>query len=152
MTNLDRALDLFSKQFNCAQAILGAYGPTEGLDEKHCMMIAAPFGGGIARLGETWRRRDGRADGPWAALYDRARHFVERFKVRNRSIAWRDLLRLRHRYPRRLAEGPGAEDAPNRLPERSGMRPKYSTQHSPSRLLLPALSQSDPVNADLRPQ
>ena len=53
MTKPERAVDLFARQFNCAQAILGAYGPDEGLDERRCLTIAAPFGGGIARLGET---------------------------------------------------------------------------------------------------
>lgn len=106
MTNLDHALDLFSKQFNCAQAILGAYGPAEGLDEKHCMRIAGPFGGGIARLGETCGVVTGAlmvlglrygadvAANPAAkaALYDRARDFVARFKARNQSLVCRDLL------------------------------------------------------------
>lgn len=106
MTKLDAALDLFSRQFNCAQAILGAYGPAEGLDETHCLMVAAPFGGGIARLGEACGAvtgalmvlglrygREAAADPAGkAALYDRARRFAEQFKARNESIVCRELL------------------------------------------------------------
>jgi C_GCAxxG_C_C family probable redox protein len=106
MSSVDHALDLFSRQFNCAQAIIGAYGPAEGLDEKLCMRIAAAFGGGIARLGETCgvvsgalmvlglRHWGDAAANPQAkaALYERARDFIARFKARNGSAACRDLL------------------------------------------------------------
>jgi C_GCAxxG_C_C family probable redox protein len=106
MTKLHHALDLFSKQFNCAQAILAAYGPAEGLDEEHCAMIAAPFGGGIARMGETCGAVSGALmvlglrygaatttdPAAKAEMYKRASDFIERFKARNRSATCRDLL------------------------------------------------------------
>jgi len=106
MTKLDHALDLFSRQFNCAQAILGAYGPSEGLEEEHCLKIAAPFGGGIARLAETCGAvtgalmvlglRYGAATtsdpAAKAEMYTRAQVFVQRFKTRNGSVLCRDLL------------------------------------------------------------
>jgi C_GCAxxG_C_C family probable redox protein len=106
MTRLEHALDLFARQFNCAQAVFGAYGPAEGLDETHCMMIAAPFGGGIGRLGETCGAVTGAlmvlglrygamaVTDPLAkaAMYERTREFVERFKSRNHSCVCRSLL------------------------------------------------------------
>ena len=106
MTKLETALDLFSRQFNCAQAVLGAYGPDEGLDETRSLMLAAPFGGGIGRLGLTCGAVAGaimvlglrygadvaRDPAAKAALYERVREFVERFKTRNCSITCRDLL------------------------------------------------------------
>ncbi len=106
MTKPEHALDLFARQFNCTQAVLAAYGPDEGLDEARCLMLAAPFGGGIGRLGETCGAVTGaimvlglRYGGATtadpqakAALYERVRDFVARFKVRNASIICRDLL------------------------------------------------------------
>ena len=106
MTNTERALDLFSRQFNCAQAVLAALGPAEGLTEHDCLRIAAPFGGGIGRLGETCGAVTGaimaiglrygaaaaRDPETKTALYERVRDFVARFKARHGSIICRDLL------------------------------------------------------------
>lgn len=106
MTKLETALDLFSRRFNCAQALLGAYGPDEGLDETRSLMLAAPFGGGIGRLGLTCGAVAGaimvlglhygadaaRDPAARSAMYDRVRDYVERFKARNGSIACRELL------------------------------------------------------------
>jgi C_GCAxxG_C_C family probable redox protein len=106
MTRSEQAVDLFARQFNCAQAILAAYGPDEGLAEPDCLRIGAPFGGGIGRLGETCGAVSGalmvlglRYTPPncpdpsaKAALYERVRDFVGRFKARNQSILCRELL------------------------------------------------------------
>lgn len=106
MTNAERAIDLFNSQFNCAQAVFAALGPAEGLSEHDCLRIAAPFGGGIGRLGETCgavtgalmaiglRHGAAAARNPEAktALYERVRDFVTRFKARHGSIICRDLL------------------------------------------------------------
>ncbi len=106
MTKPERALDLFSKQHNCSQAILAAFGPQEGLAEPDCVRLAAPFGGGIGRLGETCgavtgaimvlglryggqTTTDPRAK---AAMYERVRDFVARFKARHGSFTCRELL------------------------------------------------------------
>lgn len=106
MTNTERALELFAQQFNCAQAVLAALGPAEGLAEPDSLRIAAPFGGGIGRLGETCGAVTGAimaiglryggtaASDPEAkaALYQRVRDLVTRFKARHGSIICRDLL------------------------------------------------------------
>ncbi len=106
MTKPEHALDLFAKQCNCSQAVLAAYGPDEGLAEPDCLRIAAPFGGGIGRLGETCGAVTGalmvlglRNGGQTttdpqakAAMYDRARDFVARFKVRHGTVTCRELL------------------------------------------------------------
>ena len=106
MTRPERALDLFARQFNCAQAVFAACGPDEWLDEARCLMLAGPFGGGIGRLGETCGAVIGallvlglRYGGPTvsdpsarAKLYERVREFVTRFKARNHSLVCRDLL------------------------------------------------------------
>lgn len=106
MTKCEAALDLFAGRFNCAQAILGAYGPAEGLSLDDCLRVAAPFGGGIGRMGEICgvvngalmvlglrHGREAATDAvAKAALYERVRLFVAGFKARNQSIVCRDLL------------------------------------------------------------
>lgn len=51
MNKADRALELFSNNFNCSQAVLTAFAPDFGLDEKLALMLGTSFGGG-ARNGE----------------------------------------------------------------------------------------------------
>lgn len=106
MTKCETALDLFARRFNCAQAILAAYGPAEGLGLEDCLRLAAPFGGGLGRLGETCGAVSGAlmvlglrygqdaSANPQAkeALYDRVRGFVLQFRARNQSIVCRELL------------------------------------------------------------
>jgi C_GCAxxG_C_C family probable redox protein len=48
----EQARELF-KKCNCSQAVLGAYGPSLGLDQSTCMNVAACFGAGMGRLGKT---------------------------------------------------------------------------------------------------
>ncbi len=108
MTNADRALDLFARQYNCAQAVFAACGLGAGLDEQCCLALAAPFGGGLGRLGETCGAVSGallalglREGAPAAttptpeskaALYARVGEFIAHFKARHGSIVCRDLL------------------------------------------------------------
>ncbi len=47
------ALKLFHEGFNCAQAILAAYGDMFGLERENAFKIGAPFGGGVANTGDT---------------------------------------------------------------------------------------------------
>jgi C_GCAxxG_C_C family probable redox protein len=47
------ALKLFNEGYNCAQAILAAYGDMCGLERENAFKIGAPFGGGIANTGDT---------------------------------------------------------------------------------------------------
>jgi C_GCAxxG_C_C family probable redox protein len=48
-----QALNYFEEGFLCSQSILMAYGPCFGLDREIAARLAASFGGGIARRGET---------------------------------------------------------------------------------------------------
>ena len=43
----------FSQGYLCSQSILMAYGPLFNFDRDLAARIAAPFGGGVARRGET---------------------------------------------------------------------------------------------------
>jgi C_GCAxxG_C_C family probable redox protein len=53
MTKIDTALSLFNQGFNCAQALLIAYGIELGLNRETALKIATPFGGGMGLMGET---------------------------------------------------------------------------------------------------
>ena len=43
----------FKEGFSCSQAVLGAFSREFGLDPALALKISQPFGGGIARRGET---------------------------------------------------------------------------------------------------
>lgn len=47
-----KAIEIF-QTYNCAQSVFGACAPADGLDQKLCLMVAAAFGGGMARHGHT---------------------------------------------------------------------------------------------------
>jgi C_GCAxxG_C_C family probable redox protein len=49
----ERALKLFSQKYNCAQSVFAGCAASNELDEQKRLALAAPFGGGIARQGET---------------------------------------------------------------------------------------------------
>ena len=51
MTKSEKALELFSNNFNCSQAVLTAFAPDFGLDEQLALKLGTSFGGG-ARNGE----------------------------------------------------------------------------------------------------
>lgn len=54
MTNYsEKAKALFRQGYNCSQALLGAFCEEVGLDFEKALMLASPFGGGIARLRGT---------------------------------------------------------------------------------------------------
>ena len=51
MSRTQEALKIFDSKFNCAQAVLGAYGPDYGLDKTMAFKLSSVFGTGIARTG-----------------------------------------------------------------------------------------------------
>ena len=53
MSNVEKAVECFSKGFNCAQAIISTYGGDYGLKEADGLRVAAAFGAGIARSGDV---------------------------------------------------------------------------------------------------
>ena len=52
MTRAEKAIELFEKGANCAQAVCGAFADLMGLDEKTAFRLSAPFGGGLGRQRE----------------------------------------------------------------------------------------------------
>jgi C_GCAxxG_C_C family probable redox protein len=105
VNHIETAVSRFAEGFNCSQAVFSAYAEDLGLDEKAALKIAAGFGGGMGRMGETC----GAVTGALLVLglkyggttpdretkervYERVREFAARFKARHGSLACRDLL------------------------------------------------------------
>ena len=105
MDNVDRAVALFEQGFNCAQAIVGAYGEQLGLSREMALKLACGFGGGM-RMGQTCGAvtgafmglglQHGQADAkdrrPKEKTYELVRQFVEKFESRNGSVMCKELL------------------------------------------------------------
>lgn len=92
-----RALKRFNEQGgNCAQAVLAAFGPELGLDERVALKLASCFGAGLGRLGFTCGAATGAcmvlglrhgelmAQGPGGRdqLYGKVQDFARRFRER----------------------------------------------------------------------
>jgi C_GCAxxG_C_C family probable redox protein len=96
----------FKAGFNCSQAVLAAFAAELGLDREAALRVAAAFGGGMGRMGETC----GAVTGALMALglkygqtvpedkaakeytYALAREFAKRFRARHGSTLCRELL------------------------------------------------------------
>ena len=49
----ETALAMFSQGYNCAQSVVAAYCDETGMDKGTALKVAASFGGGMARMGQT---------------------------------------------------------------------------------------------------
>ena len=102
----ERAVELFSRNYNCAQSVYVGSATGEGLREAQRLALAAPFGGGVARQGEICGALTGAllalgeaageamAADPVAgrnALYERARELTEAFRKAHGAILCREL-------------------------------------------------------------
>jgi len=106
MSRSQRALELFSQSYNCAQSVFAACAASGGLSEAQRLALAAPFGGGIARQGKICGALTGAllalgedageamATDPVAgrnALYERAQKLTTDFRSAHGSILCREL-------------------------------------------------------------
>lgn len=96
------AVSHFKEGLSCSQAMLLTYGQELGIDKAAALKISAPFGGGMARMGEVC----GAVTGAFMViglkhavskeakekLYALVNEFAEKFKSRNGSILCRELL------------------------------------------------------------
>lgn len=105
MNKVDKALQLFSNNYNCSQAVFTAFATEDGISEELALKLATAFGGG-ARNGEMC----GAVSGALMVLglkfghihseneeekqraYSLTTEFTSRFKEKNNSIVCRDLL------------------------------------------------------------
>ena len=105
MTHEEKALSILANEFNCAQAVLGAFASDFNIDEELALKLATEFGGGV-RCGQLC----GAVSGAMMVLglkYGNCRsgdkdeitkandisvEFNQRFYDRNNSIVCKELL------------------------------------------------------------
>ena len=103
----ERARALFLQGYNCAQAVVCAFGDVTGLETDAAARIASSFGGGLARLREVC----GTVSGALLALgilrgyadpadpeakkahYHLVQEYARRFREKNGAIVCRELLK-----------------------------------------------------------
>jgi len=106
MDHIECALTRFREGFSCSQSIFSAFTEQFGLPVETALKIAAPFGGGMARMGEIC----GAVSGAFMVIglahghitvedqeskeetYRLVNEFVSQFKARNGSIKCRELI------------------------------------------------------------
>lgn len=105
MTKSEKALELFSKNFNCSQAVLTTFASDFGLDKKLALMLGTQFGGGARNaemcgavsgalmvLGLKYGHYEPDNNEQKSRAYAIASEYTKRFKELNSSIVCRDLL------------------------------------------------------------
>ena len=107
MSNADLAIACFKEDYNCSQAVLSTYAPTLGLDRETALRVAAAFGGGMGRTGETcgavsgalmviglrYGRSTAGDEGAKEKTYNLAVEFLKTFAARNDGcVKCRELL------------------------------------------------------------
>ena len=100
---LHLATDRFAQGFNCAQSIFAAFSAKLGLPSELALRVAAPFGAGMGRAGETCGALSGAlmvlglqhvGNRPEykEEIYAITRDFVARFQQRNGTTLCRELV------------------------------------------------------------
>lgn len=116
MTKSEKALELFSNNFNCSQAVFAAFAGDFGLDEQLALKLATSFGGG-ARNGDICGAVSGALlviglkyghyiasdNSQKSRAYEIAVDFTKRFKQANGSIVCRELLGYDLTVPQEMA-------------------------------------------------
>ncbi|MZP30934.1 hypothetical protein GTO91_14540 [Heliobacterium undosum] len=106
MEKAEKAAAIFLGGYNCAQAVIAAFAEECGVDEETAKGMAAAFGGGIARTGETcgavtgammaigllYGQKSGDDSENKEKTYERVHAFLERFQERNGLLRCKELL------------------------------------------------------------
>ncbi len=106
MNRKEQAIKQFHEDFNCAQAVLWAFAPKYGLDEKDALRIAWSFGGGMGRLHKTcgavtgalmiiglaWGMTKPQNDEEKEEVYQLVREFIARFEALHGATVCMTLL------------------------------------------------------------
>ena len=105
MKKTDKALELFSNNFNCSQAVLTAFAADFGMDEQLALKLGTSFGGGARNaeicgavsgalmvLGLKYGHYIADDNEQKSRAYEIAVEYTRRFKEANGSIVCRDLL------------------------------------------------------------
>ncbi len=105
MSKIEVGRTYFSHSFNCAQSVAAPFAAEFGLDQATLLRVAAAFGGGVARCGDTCGAAGGALmviglrygtsqPDPVAKerVYERSQEFLARFRERNGAVHCRALL------------------------------------------------------------
>jgi C_GCAxxG_C_C family probable redox protein len=103
----------FEQGYSCSQSLLSGFADQFGIGEDIAIKIAAPFGGGIARQGETCGAVTGALMvlalkfGPKPGegndtVYNISQEFLRRFKELHRSIQCKQLINYDISQPEEL--------------------------------------------------
>ena len=106
MNHSSLAAENFKRGYNCAQAVLLAFGDLTGLDEATALSISSSFGGGMGRLREVCGAVSGMfmvsgllygesthlSHEEKAAHYARIQALAAQFREKNGSYLCRELL------------------------------------------------------------
>ena len=118
MNQVENAVQTFKQGYNCAQAVLSAYCQNFGLDRETAIKLTAPFGGGIAAIGEVCGAVSGAVmviglgcgsfdvGNPESKerAYRVTREFLKKFKEKNHSILCRNLIGMDISTPAGIAK------------------------------------------------
>lgn len=105
MNKADKALELFSNNFNCSQSVLTAFAADFGLDEQLALKLGTSLGGGARNgdicgavsgallvLGLKYGHYEADNNEQKSRAYQIAVDYINRFKEANGSIVCRELL------------------------------------------------------------
>lgn len=106
MKHSEKAAELFTKGYNCSQAVFAAFCDVTGMDEKTALALSSSFGGGMGRLREVCGAVTGvfmvagmlfGFDSPDDDVakkehYALIQEIAKRFKERNNTIICRELV------------------------------------------------------------
>lgn len=107
INHAEKAAELFSQGYNCAQSVFTAFCDITGLDTETAMMLSSSFGGGMGRMREVCGTCSGMFmvagmlygytsnddDKTKAEHYKRIQHLAEEFKAEHGTIICRELLK-----------------------------------------------------------
>jgi C_GCAxxG_C_C family probable redox protein len=109
-TPAETAVTVFNQNFNCSQSVFLVFALEHGIDKDTALKLASPFGGGIARRGETC----GAVSGALLALglargasepagkdeiYRLSQEFLRLFEQKHGALLCRDLVGFDARTP-----------------------------------------------------
>ena len=106
MSKTEKAIEFFSDNYNCSQAVFTAFAPDFGINENVSLKIACAFGAGMGRqqhtcgavtgalmaLGLKYGKGLNDENSKKAETYAKTIEFMNEFKKRNGSINCKELL------------------------------------------------------------
>ena len=153
MNHAEKARAFFLEGYNCAQAVVCAFGDLTGLETSEAARLASSFGGGMGRLREVCGTVSGalmvlgllrgyadpKDNAAKTEHYHLVQEFVRRFNEINGTILCRELLK-------NVKTAPGNDPEP-RTPEYYAQRPCLRHVGEAAEIVDALLSGTEPKGA-----